>query len=40
MTHTALLEMIPETLSTATGDARSMPKNVKAKTGFAANMYT
>ncbi len=40
MTRTALLEMTPETVQTATGDARSMLEDVKARMGFVPNMYT
>lgn len=39
MTRTALLEITPETVEMATGDAKSMLEGVKAKTGFVPNMY-
>jgi len=39
MTRPALLKMTPETVETATGDAKSMLEGVQAKMGFVPNMY-
>lgn len=39
MTRTPLLEMVPETLETATGDAHALLSGAKAKLGFLPNMY-
>lgn len=39
MTRTALLEMKPETLDSATGDAQTLLAGAKAKLGFLPNMY-
>ena len=39
MTRTALLDMTPETLDTATGEAQALLAGAKAKLGFLPNMY-
>lgn len=39
MTRTPLLDMTPETLETATGDAQALLAGAKAKLGFLPNMY-
>lgn len=39
MTRTPLLDMTPETLGTATGDAQDLLAGAKAKLGFLPNMY-
>jgi uncharacterized peroxidase-related enzyme len=39
MTRTALLDMTPETLDTATGEAQVLLAGAKAKLGFLPNMY-
>ncbi len=39
MTRTPLLDMTPETLETATGDAQALLSGAKAKLGFLPNMY-
>lgn len=39
MTRPALLEMTPETLEAATGDAQALLAGAKAKLGFLPNMY-
>lgn len=39
MTRSALLDMTPETLDTATGEAQALLAGAKAKLGFLPNMY-